>query len=236
MARPVTLCTGQWADLPLEELARKCSEFGYDGLELACWGDHFEVDKALAEPDYCSKKHAIAGTARHERVCRQRPPGGPGGAGSDRRAAPGHPAAGGLGRRRSGGRERPGRRGNEEHGAGGAEVRRQRGQRLHRFEHLALVLFFPAGAAADDRRRLQAACRALESDSGRVRRVRREVRLGSPPDRDRLRPGDGRAGDRCPGRPRGVRLQFRSQPSALAGRRSGGIHPRLPGPDLSTFT
>ncbi|NQT41002.1 MAG: sugar phosphate isomerase/epimerase, partial [Planctomycetes bacterium] len=44
MARPVTMFTGQWADLPLEEMARKCSEFGYDGLELACWGDHFEVD------------------------------------------------------------------------------------------------------------------------------------------------------------------------------------------------
>ncbi len=56
MARPVTLCTGQWADLPVEELARKCDEFGFDGLELACWGDHFEVDKALAEDDYCAKK------------------------------------------------------------------------------------------------------------------------------------------------------------------------------------
>jgi len=60
MARPVTLCTGQWADLPMEELARKCEEFGYDGLELACWGDHFEVDKAMAEgegtADYCAKK------------------------------------------------------------------------------------------------------------------------------------------------------------------------------------
>ena len=56
MARPVTMFTGQWADLPLEELAEKCSEFGYEGLELACWGDHFEVDKALAEDDYCAKK------------------------------------------------------------------------------------------------------------------------------------------------------------------------------------
>ena len=45
--RPITLCTGQWADLPLEELARKCKQFGFDGLELACWGDHFEVQKAL---------------------------------------------------------------------------------------------------------------------------------------------------------------------------------------------
>jgi len=59
MARPVTMFTGQWADAPLEELARKFSEYGYDGLELACWGDHFEVDKALAEDDYCAKKREL---------------------------------------------------------------------------------------------------------------------------------------------------------------------------------
>jgi sugar phosphate isomerase/epimerase len=52
MARPVTLFTGQWADLPLEELARKAGEWGFDGLELACWGDHFEVDRALADDGY----------------------------------------------------------------------------------------------------------------------------------------------------------------------------------------
>lgn len=56
MARPVTLCTGQWADLKCEDLARKCQEFGFDGMELACWGDHFEVDRAMAEDDYCAKK------------------------------------------------------------------------------------------------------------------------------------------------------------------------------------
>jgi len=50
MARPVTLFTGQWADLPLDVLAEKAKGFGYDGLELACWGDHFEVDKAEADP------------------------------------------------------------------------------------------------------------------------------------------------------------------------------------------
>jgi sugar phosphate isomerase/epimerase len=59
MARPVTLFTGQWADLPLEELAGKAAAWGYDGLELACWGDHFEVDRALAEPGYLSEKHAL---------------------------------------------------------------------------------------------------------------------------------------------------------------------------------
>ena len=47
--RPVTLFTGQWADLPLESLAARASEWGFDGLELACWGDHFEVDRALAD-------------------------------------------------------------------------------------------------------------------------------------------------------------------------------------------
>ncbi len=52
MARPVTLFTGQWADLPLETLAQKASEWGFDGLELACWGDHFEVDKALEDDAY----------------------------------------------------------------------------------------------------------------------------------------------------------------------------------------
>jgi len=59
MGRPVTMFTGQWADLPLAELARKCSGFGYDGLELACWGDHFEVDKALDQDDYCGKKREL---------------------------------------------------------------------------------------------------------------------------------------------------------------------------------
>ena len=46
--RPVTLFTGQWADLPLAKLAPMAREMGYDGVELACWGDHFEVDKALS--------------------------------------------------------------------------------------------------------------------------------------------------------------------------------------------
>ncbi len=59
MARPVTLFTGQWADLPLEDMARKASDFGYQGLELACWGDHFEVDKAAADEDYSAAKRDL---------------------------------------------------------------------------------------------------------------------------------------------------------------------------------
>ncbi len=52
-SRPVTLFTGQWADLPLETLAAMARSWGYDGLELACWGDHFDVQRALSEPGYC---------------------------------------------------------------------------------------------------------------------------------------------------------------------------------------
>ncbi len=59
MARPVTLFTGQWADLSLEEVADKAKDFGYDGVELACWGGHFDVNEALSDPDYCKNKYAM---------------------------------------------------------------------------------------------------------------------------------------------------------------------------------
>lgn len=59
MGRPITLFTGQWADLPLETLAEKASAWGFDGLELACWGDHFEVDKALEDDAYVRSRWDI---------------------------------------------------------------------------------------------------------------------------------------------------------------------------------
>lgn len=36
MSRPVTLFTGQWADLPLEVLVQKVSAWGFDGLDMIC--------------------------------------------------------------------------------------------------------------------------------------------------------------------------------------------------------
>ena len=59
MARPVTLFTGQWADLPLTELSKKASEWGYDGLELACWGDHFDPAKGASDTAYCEQQKTI---------------------------------------------------------------------------------------------------------------------------------------------------------------------------------
>lgn len=59
MSRPVTLFTGQWADLTLDTVCAKAKAFGYDGVELACWGDHFEVDKALSDDAYIRSRHDI---------------------------------------------------------------------------------------------------------------------------------------------------------------------------------
>src|SRR5947209_3077929 len=56
MARPVILYTGQWTDLPLEELAPKAGEWGYQGLELCCWGDHLEVQRGLSDDAYCPSR------------------------------------------------------------------------------------------------------------------------------------------------------------------------------------
>lgn len=61
MARPVTLFTGQWADLPFEEVCRLAAQMGYEGLEIACWGDHLDVEKAATDPAYVAgKKETLA--------------------------------------------------------------------------------------------------------------------------------------------------------------------------------
>ena len=52
MTRPITLFTGQWADLPFEELVKLASGWGYDGLEIACWGDHLDVWQAAEDDAY----------------------------------------------------------------------------------------------------------------------------------------------------------------------------------------
>lgn len=59
MPRPVTLFTGQWADLPFETLCEKAKSFGYDGLEIACWGDHFDVEQALSDDAYIQSRWDI---------------------------------------------------------------------------------------------------------------------------------------------------------------------------------
>ena len=63
MPRPVTLFTGQWADLTFDVVCAKAKSFGYDGVEIAAWGDHFQVDKALSDDAYIRSRQDIL--ARH---------------------------------------------------------------------------------------------------------------------------------------------------------------------------
>ncbi len=80
MARPVTLFTGQWADLSFDNLSGLIRDFGYDGAELACWGDHFDVAKAMSDSGYIAAKreqldkhdlacHAISAHLAGQAVC-----------------------------------------------------------------------------------------------------------------------------------------------------------------------
>ncbi len=79
MTRPITLFTGQWADLPFEEVARLASGWGYDGLEIACWGDHLDpwrwdddayvADRLAVLDRYGLKVWAISNHLKGQAVC-----------------------------------------------------------------------------------------------------------------------------------------------------------------------
>src|SRR5438093_4700747 len=56
MGRPVTLFTAQWADLPLETLAALAANWGYDGLEVACMGDHLDPGRAANDLAYVAER------------------------------------------------------------------------------------------------------------------------------------------------------------------------------------
>lgn len=80
MTRPITLFTGQWADLPFEEVARLAGQWGFDGLEIACWGDHLDPWRAVEDDAYLQSRldildeyglevHAIANHLGGQAVC-----------------------------------------------------------------------------------------------------------------------------------------------------------------------
>lgn len=56
MGRPVTLVSGQWADLSFDQLCAKVGSFGFDGIEIACWGDHLDPRSAADDPSYVEEK------------------------------------------------------------------------------------------------------------------------------------------------------------------------------------
>ena len=79
MSRPITLFTGQWADLPFEEVAQLAAEWGYDGLEIACSGDHLDVERGAVDDRLHRHAAGRSWTATacrcspSRRICRARP-------------------------------------------------------------------------------------------------------------------------------------------------------------------
>ncbi|MDR2457218.1 MAG: sugar phosphate isomerase/epimerase [Clostridiales Family XIII bacterium] len=53
--RKIALCTGQWADLSLKELAKKTKEMGYDGVELATWISNLDFEKLAGSKAYADE-------------------------------------------------------------------------------------------------------------------------------------------------------------------------------------
>ena len=234
MARPITLFTGQWADLPFEEVCRLAGEWGYDGLEIACWGDHFDLVGGRRGRRLRRRPPRDPREARPRGLRDLQPPHRPGRLRRpDRRAAPRDPARPGLGRRRAGGRAAARRRGDAGRRHGPPPARRatrssaspaRRSGRPWRCSRRCPQSMIDAG--------YQRLRRPLEPDPRRVRRGGRAVRARGAPQRDRLRLLDGGAragGDRAPP---GVRAELGPEPLRVAGPRPGRVPLGLPGPDL----
>ena len=189
MSRPVTLFTGQWADLPARTLAEKAAAWGYDGLELACWGDHFDVEPRARErrlrqrPARAARASTASGcwaTRRHlvgqavadridERHRAILPPDvwGDG----DPEGVPPRAAAA-----------------DEAHGAAAAALRRRRRDGLHRLADLAPRLLVAAERLRGVERGFRETAEPLAPDPRPLPGRGRPLRAGGPPDRDRVRP------------------------------------------------
>ncbi len=229
MARPVTLFTGQWADLPLEELAAKCGDWGFDGLELACWGDHFEVDEALADDAYCRSKRELL--ERHGLDCW-----------AIGAHLVGQAVCDPIDSRHQG--VLP----DDVWGDGDPEgVRQRAAEKMKDTARAAaklgvpvvtgftgssiwhMLYSFPPNDWDEVAARLRGLRRALEPDHRRVRRGGREVRPRGAPHRDRLRLPDHPQGARGDRSARGLRDQLRPlallPPVPRLGRRSSRSSP-----------
>ena len=232
-SHPVTLFTGQWADLPFEEVARARRGLGLrrprDRLLRATTSTSSAPTRTT--PTCAAGSTSSSGTASGLRHLE--PPHGPGRLRRpDRLPAPGDRAAEHVGRRRARGRAAARGRGHEAGGQGRPEAGRRHGRRVHRLEDLAVRRDVPAGARSRHRRRLRGLRRPLEPHPRRLRRRGRAVRPRGAPLRDRLRLLDERPRPRGDRAPRGLRLQLGPVAHDVAGHRPGRLHRRLRRPDL----
>ena len=64
--RPITIASGQFGDLKLEDLCSEVQSYGYDGIELATHA-HFDISKALENEDYIG--YVKDTLAKHQLEC-----------------------------------------------------------------------------------------------------------------------------------------------------------------------
>ena len=237
MARPVTLFTGQWADLPIDELAVQVRRLGLRRPGAGLLGRPLRRRRGDARlrlrgraPARLLESHGLGCWAIGNHLV------GPGGLRPDRRAPQGRAVPGDLGRRRSRGGAAARRRGDEGHGPRGGPARRRRRHRLHRLADLAHGLLVPAQRLRRDRARLPGVRRALGADHRRVRGRGRAVRARGPPDRDRLRLRHDAQGAGRDRRPPGLRHQLRPEPLRAPVPGLGGVHHRVRQTRSSTRT
>ncbi|MCI8993986.1 MAG: sugar phosphate isomerase/epimerase [Eubacterium sp.] len=67
MSRLVTLMTCQWADLEMEEMFRLAKEMGYEGVELATWGNHLDLKRAVNDDAYVEEVKGLL--AKYDLIC-----------------------------------------------------------------------------------------------------------------------------------------------------------------------
>ena len=237
MARPITLFTGQWADLPFTRWPGWPAEWGYDGLEIACWGDHFDPWAAVEDPGYVQGRreilakhglqvYAISNHLTGQAVCddpideRHR------GILPARVWGDGEPE--GVRRRAAEAMQVTARAAAQ---LGVDTVIGFTGSKIWK-----TVAMFPPVPAVHGGRRVPGLRGPLEPDPGRLRRGRGAVRARGAPLRDRLRLLDhgGRAGR---GRaPAGVRAELGPEPLRLAGPGPGRVPLRLLATGSTTWT
>ena len=246
MARPVTLFTGQWADLPFETICHKAKQFGYDGVELACWGDHFEVDKALKDKNYCQGPLGHPQQARPQGLRHLHPPRRPGRLRPHRRTPQADPARRRLGRRRT--RRRPPARRQEDdrHRQGLPELLRRRPAKTTGFPAVVngftgssiwhSIYAFPPTDQKYWQKGFDDFAKRWTPILERVRKAQRQLRPGSPSHRNRLRHRLRPARRRGRQGPQALRLQLRPLPPRLPGRRLREVHPHVRPTASSTST
>jgi len=59
MSRPITLFSRQWVDIPFDKFCEKAKSFGYEGVEIACWGDHLDLKRAATDLKYVEEKKTV---------------------------------------------------------------------------------------------------------------------------------------------------------------------------------